>query len=137
MVFPFSTWALSHLVEPAAKALVDQGEFIQAVMEVGCMWNKVFTGFGYWDVISWLIFFYRLLALWLRSVGRRDYKEEQSRMRFIGLVTSSLKMGRKFLCRSSSYWGFRKALEPYYKVLISMHSGHMRDYMGYFVLPPQ
>jgi multicomponent Na+:H+ antiporter subunit D len=31
----FPTWALSHLVEPAAKALVDQGGFIQAVMGGG------------------------------------------------------------------------------------------------------
>ncbi|MEA4880913.1 MAG: NADH:ubiquinone oxidoreductase, partial [Synergistaceae bacterium] len=31
----FPTWTLSHLVEPAAKALVDQGAYIGAVMGGG------------------------------------------------------------------------------------------------------
>ncbi|MDD2206806.1 MAG: hydrogenase [Aminobacterium sp.] len=101
------------------------------------MWNKVFTGFGYWDVISWLIFFFiaSFFALWLRSIGRRDYKEgtEQDEIYWSGNPVPE--DGAEIsVPASSSYWGFRKALEPYYKVLVAMHSGHIRDYVGYYVV---
>ncbi|WP_024821981.1 MULTISPECIES: hypothetical protein [Aminobacterium] len=101
------------------------------------MWSKVYSGFGYWDVISWLIFFLiaSFFALWLRSLGRRDYKEgtEQDEIYWSGNPVPE--DGSEITVpASSAYWGFRKALESYYSILTNIHSGHMRDYVGYFVI---
>jgi hypothetical protein len=35
---------------------------------------------------------------------------------------------------SASYWGFRVVMEPFYNVLIRLHSGKGSDYAGYFVV---
>ncbi|NMD18208.1 MAG: hydrogenase, partial [Synergistaceae bacterium] len=41
------------------------------------MWEKVYSGFGYWDVYLWLLFFAiaSAVVLFIRSKGRSDYKE--------------------------------------------------------------
>ena len=40
------------------------------------MWGQMGTGFGYWNVFVWLFFFVLLsgFVLWVRSLGRMDYK---------------------------------------------------------------
>jgi hypothetical protein len=34
---------------------------------------------------------------------------------------------------SSAYWGFVKALKPYYDGLVEIHSGIVSDYVGFFI----
>ena len=40
------------------------------------MTSRVFTGFGYWDVWTWIAFALVAAAVagWIRSQGRKDYK---------------------------------------------------------------
>ena len=73
----FPGWTLSHLVEPAAKALIDQAATFPRSWEVVCNVGKGLSGFGYWDVYIWILFFLIASAaiLFIRSKGRGDYKE--------------------------------------------------------------
>lgn len=101
------------------------------------MWTKVYSGFGYWDVYIWLIFFVisSTLVLWLRSLGRNDYKEgtEQDEI-FYGSNEVPEDGDDMGVPAASAYWGFVKALKPYYDTLIEIHSGIVSDYVGFFVL---
>jgi hypothetical protein len=101
------------------------------------MFGTVYTGFGYWDVTSWILFFGIAagLTLWLRAQGRDDYKEgtDQDEIYWSGNVVPE--DGEDIsVPASSAYWGFRKALEPYYNRLIGMHTGIATDIVGFYVL---
>lgn len=101
------------------------------------MWSKVYTGFGYWDVYMWFIFFAiaAALVLWLRSLGRKDYKEgtDQDEI-FYGSNVVPEEGSDITVPASSAYWGFMEALQGYYKVLVNMHDGDAREYVGYMIL---
>lgn len=101
------------------------------------MWEKVYTGFGYWDVYIWILFFLIASAaiLFIRSKGRGDYKEgtEQDEI-FYGsniVPKDGADMG---VPAASAYWGFVEALKPYYNWLVELHTGIGSDYVGYFML---
>jgi hypothetical protein len=101
------------------------------------MLDKVYSGFGYWDVFIWLLFFAisAALVLFVRSMGRNDYKEgtDQDEI-FYGsnpVPEDGADMG---VPAASAYWGFVEALKPYYNALIDIHSRIASDYVGYFVL---
>ncbi len=99
--------------------------------------GKVFTGFGFWDVGAWIVFFAvaAVYVLWLRSQGRSDYKKgtEQDEIFWSGNMTPE--DGEELTVpASSAYWGFRKALEPFYDRLVRMHTGIATDILGYYVL---
>lgn len=101
------------------------------------MWTKVVTGFGYWDVYSWLIFLAiaSFFTLWLRNSGRQDYKEGtyQDEIYFSG--NDVPEDGQNIsVPADSAYWGFIKVFRPYYDVMLSVHNGLAQDYLGYFVL---
>ena len=101
------------------------------------MWTKVFSGFGYWDVYSWIIFFFIAsgLVLWIRSMGRSDYKKgtEQDEI-FYGANAVPEDGSEIQVPASSAYWGFVEALKGYYEKLSEMHSGLTNDYVGYIVV---
>ena len=101
------------------------------------MLGTVYTGFGYWDVSSWIAFFAiaAALVLWLRAQGREDYKEgtEQDEIFWSGNVVPE-EGAEITVPASSAYWGFRKAMAPFYKVLIGMHTGIGTDIVGYYVV---
>ena len=101
------------------------------------MWGQVYSGFGYWDVYFWLLFFVIAagMILFIRALGRSDYKEgtEQDEI-FYGsneVPEDGADMG---VPAASAYWGFVEALRPYYDWLVELHTGIASDYVGYFVL---
>ncbi|PIE53939.1 MAG: hydrogenase [Dethiosulfovibrio peptidovorans] len=99
----------------------------------GCL----FTGFGFWDIGTWLLFFVvaGVVVSWIRSQGRQDYKKgtDQDQIYFSGneLPENPTEIT---VPASSSYWGYRKALRPYYDRLIAFHSGYTVAYVGWFVV---
>ncbi len=100
------------------------------------MFGSLFTGFGFWDFGSWLLFFAIAGALttWLRLQGRHDYKKgtEQDSIYFSG---NDLPDAADITVpASSSYWGFRTALKPYYDKLLAFHAGDITAYIGWFVV---
>ena len=101
------------------------------------MWNQLETGFGYWNVFVWLVMFLLVsgFALWLRCLGRTDYKRntDQDEIYWSGneVPTDGANIS---VPASASYWGFRVAMAPLYAVLDRFHSGSASDYAGYFVV---
>jgi hypothetical protein len=99
--------------------------------------GKVYTGFGYWDVGAWILFFAvaAFYILWLRSQGRSDYKKGTAQDEIYWSGNEVPEDGAELsVPASSAYWGFRKALEPFYKGLLGMHTGIATDMVGYYVL---
>jgi hypothetical protein len=101
------------------------------------MWTEINSGFGAWEVYSWLIFFgiASFFVLWLRSVGRKDYKKgtDQDEI-FYGGNPVPEDGAELAIPASSAYWGFTKALKPYYERLVALHTGIASDYVGWLVL---
>ena len=101
------------------------------------MWEKVYSGFGYWDVYLWLLFFAiaSAVVLFIRSKARSDYKEgtEQDEI-FYGSNIVPEDGGDIAVPAASAYWGFVEALKPYYNWLIELHTGIASEYVGYFML---
>lgn len=101
------------------------------------MWSKVYTGFGFWDVLSWIAFFLigAFFTLWIRSMGRSDYKKGTDQDEIYWSGNPVPEDGAEITVPAdSAYWGFRKALEPFYKGLVGMHTGLPSDVVGYYVL---
>ncbi|MDD2452613.1 MAG: hydrogenase [Synergistaceae bacterium] len=101
------------------------------------MWGKVYTGFGYWDASAWILFFFiaAFFTLWLRSQGRSDYKKGTDQDEIYWSGNEVPEDGEDITVpASSAYWGFRKALEPFYKGLLGMHTGIATDIVGYYVI---
>lgn len=101
------------------------------------MWSQLDTGFGYWNVFVWLFFFVLLsgFVLWVRSLGRMDYKRNSDQDEIYWSGNEVPDDGSEIsVPASSSYWGFRVAMEPLYRILNAFHSGNASDYAGYFVV---
>jgi len=101
------------------------------------MWSKVYTGFGFWDVYTWIIFFALAagLVLWLRSMGRSDYKKGTEQDEIFYGSNEVPEDGEDIqVPASSAYWGFVEALQPYYEKLLQIHTGIANDYVGYLVV---
>ena len=101
------------------------------------MWGQLETGFGHWNVLIWILFFLIVggAVLWLRSLGRSDYKRNTAQDEIYWSGNEVPEDGAEIsVPASSSYWGFRVAMEPLYRVLNALHSGNASDYAGYFVV---
>ncbi|MDR1874691.1 MAG: hydrogenase [Synergistaceae bacterium] len=101
------------------------------------MWGQVTSGFGYWDVFTWFFFFALIsfFVLWVRSLGRMDYKRNSDQDEIYWSGNEVPEDGAQIsVPASSSYWGFRVAMEPLYRILLAFHSGNASDYAGYFVV---
>ena len=101
------------------------------------MWNQMETGFGYWNVFVWLVLFVLVsgFVLWVRSLGRMDYKRNTDQDEIYWSGNEVPVDGANIsVPASASYWGFRVAMEPLYAVLNLFHSGNASDYAGYFVV---
>ncbi|MCF7936388.1 MAG: hydrogenase [Synergistales bacterium] len=101
------------------------------------MWPTIYSGFGFWDVYSWIAFFIILnaLALFFRGQGRGDYKKgtEQDEIFYGGNEVPE--DGDDFAVpASSAYWGFTEALKGFYTKLLDLHTGLATDYVGYMFL---
>ena len=100
------------------------------------MMSKVLTGFGYWDVWTWIVF--ALVAAgvsgWIRSRGCKDYKAGTEQDEIFWGGNPVPEDGADFrVPASSAYWGFTRALEGYYRPLLALHSGIATDYVGMMV----
>ena len=101
------------------------------------MWNQLETGFGHCNVFVWLCFFVIVsgFVLWIRSLGRMDYKRNTDQDEIYWSGNEVPDDGAKIsVPASSSYWGFRVAMEPLYALLNRFHSGNASDYAGYFIV---
>lgn len=101
------------------------------------MWGLVHTGFGSWNVTAWLLFFAiaAFFTLWYRSLGRSDYKRGSDQDEIFWSSNVVPEDGADIsVPADGAYWGFRKAMAPFYKGLVAMHSGLAPDIVGYYVV---
>ena len=101
------------------------------------MWGHLDTGFGYWNVFMWLVLFLLVsgFVLWVRSLGRMDYKRNTAQDEIYWSGNEVPVDGANIsVPASASYWGFRVVMEPIYDALKRFHSGNGADYAGYFVV---
>ena len=99
--------------------------------------GTVYTGFGFWNIGAWIVFFAVAAGYvyWLRAQGRMDYKKDTDQDEIFWSGNEVPGEGEDITVpASSAYWGFRKALEPFYKGLLGMHTGLPTDVLGYYVL---
>jgi len=58
--------------------------------------GTVYTGFGFWNVYAWMMFFAlgALIVLCIRSTGRSDYEKAHTRTRYFTVATLFRKWAR-------------------------------------------
>jgi hypothetical protein len=91
------------------------------------------TGAGFWNPLVWLLslFIIVLLVYFVRCFGEKKYNSgiEQTTSFYSGNTPPNLPIK----C-NNIYWGFFKALDKYYKVLMNIHTGLVSDYVSWFIL---
>ena len=101
------------------------------------MWGQISVSLGHWNPLVWIFFFLIIcgFVLWVRSFGRMDYKRNSDQDEIYWSGNEVPEDGAEIsVPASASYWGFRVAMEPLYRILDTFHSGNASDYAGYFVV---
>ncbi len=99
--------------------------------------GTLYTGFGYWNVYAWIMFFAigALVVLFIRFTGRSDYEKGTYQDEVFYGGNPVPQDGEDLAVpASSSYWGFTKALASFYDVLVNLHTGILSDYMGFLIV---
>lgn len=100
------------------------------------MIGTLFTGYGFWNPLVWLIVM--LVALFFSYLiwrcGESDYDEgtEQTKPYLAGNDEPS--KSDVHVRGGNLYWGFTDALKGYYERLIPLHSGIVNDYVSWFLI---
>lgn len=99
------------------------------------MISSLVTGAGYWNPLVWLAFLilFALMGYLIYSRGNPGYKKdtEQVKPYLSGNIEPSKE---KIQVKASDiYWGFVKALEGYYNILQTIHTGDLRDYILWYL----
>lgn len=93
------------------------------------------TGSGFWSPIVWIIAFIVafIVAVIIRSLGSKRYKPGtvQTASYLSGNVEPD--PGDVHLRGGNLYWGFTEAMSGYYERLAPLHSGHLQDYLLWFI----
>jgi len=98
--------------------------------------GTIYTGFGYWNVYAWVMFFAlgALIVLCIRSTGRSDYEKGTYQDEVFYGGNPVPQDGQDLAVpASSSYWGFTKAIASFYDLLVGVHTGILSDYMGLLI----
>ena len=73
-----------------------------------------------------------VLTVWGRLYFRRDYNNNSPQVKPFN--SGNLDEIDYNISSSNLFWGFRKALESYYTVMISSHSGDLNDYLKWLAI---
>lgn len=94
------------------------------------------TGTGYWNAVCWIVFFLllSLIVFLIRALGRKDYKKgtDQTKVFFSGNEVPEV--SAQHVRADNIYWGYKKALERYYKAINAIHTGFAPDYVMWYVI---
>lgn len=93
------------------------------------------TPYGYWNPVLWLVVILIALLIsyliWIR--GNRKFKggTDQTKPFLSGYAPESFVNSR--VQASNIYWGFITSLGKYYEILKKIHTGDVRDYIGWYI----
>jgi len=98
--------------------------------------NGITSGFGTWNPIAWTLLFLGILilALFVRSFGRKDYKRDtgQSKVFLSGNEEPETPSGLH-VRGDNLYWGMIHGLSGYYRRVREWHTGDLSDYAAWFI----
>ncbi len=92
------------------------------------------TPSGYWNPLLWVAFLvlFAVVGYIIYSRGNPAHKTgEQAKPYLSGNEEPDVEEIR--VRASDIYWGFLEALKGYYRVLIAMHTGDLRDYIYWYI----
>lgn len=94
--------------------------------------QTLLTGYGAWNPLLWVVAFAVLLvvALLIRSRGRKDYREDSGLKPFIS-GNEEPAAGGSHIPASNMYWGFLESLKGYYARVVPLHTGVPTDYVAW------
>jgi len=98
--------------------------------------NGLQSGFGAWNPIAWTLLFLGVLviALLVRSRGRRDYKRGTGQTRvFLSGNEEPEERGGLHVRGDNLYWGMIDGLAAYYRRVRALHTGVLSDYVAWLV----
>jgi len=98
--------------------------------------SGISSGFGTWNPIAWglLILGIAVLALVLRSTGRRSYKKGTDQTKaFLSGNEEPSTPGDLHVRGGHLYWGMLDGLDAYYRRVRGLHTGVINDYVAWFV----
>ena len=92
------------------------------------------TGAGAWNPLLWLaaLAVGLVVALAIRSRGRKDFREGAGRKPFISGNEETAR-GGSHIPASNMYWGFLESLKGYYARLVPAHTGVPTDYVAWLL----
>ena len=92
------------------------------------------TGAGAWNPLLWLVALgvALVVALAIRSRGRKDFREGVGRKPFISGNEEPENAGAH-IPASNLYWGFTEAMKTYYQKLVPLHTGIPTDYVAWLL----
>lgn len=96
--------------------------------------QTLITGSGYWNPLLWLLALVvgLVVALAIRSRGRKDFREGEGRAPFIS-GNKEPEQGGGHIPASNIYWGFLESLKGYYARLVPLHTGVPTDYVAWLL----
>ncbi len=93
------------------------------------------TPYGYWAPLLWLLVILIALLIsyliWIRGNQRCKRGTDQTKPFLSGYEPELFENSR--VQASNIYWGFITSLKKYYEVLRKMHTGDVRDYIGWYI----
>lgn len=97
--------------------------------------QTLYTGYGAWNPLFWIIgFIVALIISWLLlrrgESGCKSYTE-QVKPYLSG--NAGPEKGDLHIRAGNMYWGFTGALRGYYDVLVPVHTGILTDYILWFL----
>jgi len=98
--------------------------------------NGLQSGFGAWNPIAWTLLFLGILvlALFVRSRGRRDYKRGTGQTKvFLSGNEEPEERGGLHVRADNLYWGMVDGLSGYYRRVRALHTGVLSDYVAWFI----
>ncbi|PKK85412.1 MAG: hydrogenase [Thermoplasmata archaeon HGW-Thermoplasmata-1] len=100
------------------------------------MFGPLETGAGYWTPLVWVgsMVVVVLVTLVIRGLGERTAKNTHMKGDPFMSGNPEVSKENSHVRAGNIYWGFLKAMEPYYKPLMKWHNGNVNDYVLMFIM---
>ena len=105
-------------------------------MSWDAMFPQISTGSGFWSPLVWgaAMLIILLIALGIRKLGKKDYKEKTGQTQAFLSGNPEYEKEQMHVKASNMYWGFMESMKWLYKSLNKIHTGVVSDYVLWFIV---